>query len=429
MSGDDHATSSGGDPVIMPYGAASIIPWRRHLMGWGLLLCLGIWALPYVIDGPSPLPMNMSVAEGYGWWEGRLDLPTKMHDSAYYQGRYYNVYPPLVPVLAAAVRPAFPNGIPGWTGGLVLVLPVFALGYAVFFRVTGGALWATLLTMAWGFGTPLYPCLVHALTSSGLYFVYHVLSQVGVLLILFEYFGRRRMWPMAIGLVIAAWSRQLMVAYALPILWVAWQQPAMQRGRSLTMFGVTLVVTAAVPMTLNALKFDHPFQSGYSLIDADGLGHPDSRGEWHGLFSHRYVPRNLYYMNVRVPPIGFNKHGQLSYQGDAMGSSLWITTPFLLFFWADIRRLWADPNHRVWLISMGAIVIPLLMYHNTGSYQRGYYRFACDYLGPMMVLIAGGLTGSRRRGIALVLIVASLIYFRAIMTFVVPWSGALSWRY
>jgi hypothetical protein len=180
---------------------------------------------------------------------------------------------------------------------------------------------------------------------------------------------------------------------------------------------VSLLVLAAVPMTLNARKFGNPLQSGYGYIHADVEDHLAGIGQWHGLFSYRYIPQNFYYMNLRVPPVGIDDRGRLRYQGDYRGSSIWITTPILVFFWIDIRRHWKVIDRRILILAMVPIFLGLLMYFNTGSYQKGYNRFALDFLAPVLLMVSPYLFGPVRRWISIPLILVSIVYFRWLMDF------------
>ena len=62
--------------------------------------------------------------------------------------------------------------------------------------------------------------------------IYHVVSQIGLLLIAADLLGRQRVWPSLIGLVITAWCRQMTLLYALPILWMAWRRKRLKRQTS-----------------------------------------------------------------------------------------------------------------------------------------------------------------------------------------------------
>lgn len=391
----------------------------RHILAGVFLLAMGVWNLPS--GYPHRISGNLNVAEGIAWTQGRLDIPHRIHDYAYYNGKLYNVYPPLVSILSAITRPLYPSdGIPGWVVTPIIILPIFVLSYLLFFRLTGSILAATGLCLFWLFGTPLYPILIHAKLSAAVYQVNNAMSQIGILLILVEFFGRRRAWPMCLGLIITAWTRQITAAYLLPITWVIWKEPDRRRS-GLTLLGATVAVCAVVPMALNTLKFGNPLQSGYKYISGDLRSHPDGIGTWHGLFSPRYIPQNIYYGHLRPPPLAIDEKGRLRYAGDFLGSSMWITTPVLVLFWIDIRRFWQNTDRRVLLISMAMIATGLLMYYNTGAYQKGYYRYLLDYLAPMLALMAPRLFNAKRRWIAIGLMAASAVYFRCIMNYLLDY--------
>jgi peptidoglycan/LPS O-acetylase OafA/YrhL len=69
---------------------------------------------------------------------------------------------------------------------------------------------------------------------------------------------------------------------------------------------------------------------------------------------------------------------------DGTGMSLMLTSPALLYL-AKARQRSAVVLG-AWL-SVLLILIPLMLYYNTGWYQFGY-RFSLDFMVPVMVLLA-----------------------------------------
>ena len=111
------------------------------------------------------------------------------------------------------------------------------------------------------------------------------------MLIAGDLLGRRRIWPAAIGLLIAAWSRQLTILYGAAVIGIAWTMSESVTRRSIALCCGLLAV--GVPLALNSLKFGNPFESGYQYVyagrESDWYGR---RVMEHGVFSPHYIPEN-----------------------------------------------------------------------------------------------------------------------------------------
>ena len=367
---------------------------------------------------------NPANAEGSGWWSGRLALPDRMWDTAYVAetGRSYNVFPPLQSIVAfvgtapiwwTAKDDHLPAAIPFVVYGLSMPL----VGLVVFGRAVRSPFWAGVLTLGWLAGTAVAPCLRLARTGQ-VYDINHVLSQIGLLVFAGEMIGRRRTRWMLVGLMIAAWSRQLTMLYGLGWLAVMWfggrdrekEIPAAGRGRRMIPAVVGLSAILAVPMGLSWAKFGSPFKTGYRLIyegRSDEFAHA---AQTHGLFSTVFVRENAYWMNASLPEIAW-VDGALVVKADSNGNSIWFTTPVLALIWVGAGAWWRDvPKRSLMLVSLGVIAL-LLCYHSTGKLQEGYYRFALDFIPVWFVVGATWLTTGWRRWATPVCVCWSVIYF------------------
>ena len=76
------------------------------------------------------LENNSQIGEATSWWEGRLDLPRRMWDTALKDGKVYSHFPPMFTMLAALVVP-FLGGVPHWLVVVALALPVPLLAAAL----------------------------------------------------------------------------------------------------------------------------------------------------------------------------------------------------------------------------------------------------------------------------------------------------------
>ncbi len=383
---------------------------------------------------------NAGLAEGHAWLRGRLDIPpvmrgaldwdyptvdvtdpaNRLHDTAAFEGKCYNVFPPLMSALTVALAPLHrlllvPEGM--WlTQPMVLLLfwPLPIVGFLVFRRRLGHPVWAAVLTVAWMGGTALLPSL-HATGTGMLGSIDHAVSQVGLLLIAADLLGRRRIWPSLIGLAIATYTRQMTFLYGGVLLWAAWQRGG---GRRLAMCLVGLGLIAAPLLTLNTLKFGNPLDFGYRhiYVGLENDGYMGQRCTTHGTFSARYIPDNLYYMHVAPPRIGdVSLAGVNLTDANQNGTSLWITTPLAIWVFLAAGVWWRDGKSRVLMLGTLPIMLGLLCYHSPGYIEHGYSRFALDFLPIWLVVVAPCTRGGWRTWFTLGCAAWSLLYFQAIV--------------
>ncbi len=364
---------------------------------------------------------NLNVAEARAWLSGRLDLdcPTgakeRPWDSAVFEDRVYNVFPPLFSVISAVVLSVSSDGVPNVVLIVLLALPLPGLAYALFLKRTEGVTPAVLLSIGYLLGTSLAPVMNEALRNGDVWRVNHLLSQLGLLIFLLDYFGQRRIWLAGVGLILAAWSRQLTALYMIPLAVVALRgmdEPQWRR-RAITL-GLTLAVLVALPATLNTLKFGDPLDSGYARIyegrwdDAGDQPAQDARG---GLFGLSFVPRNLYYMNLGLP-LPDRPLWMLRFVPNPFGTGIWWTSPLLLLAVLHWRRLWSDPYVRGLLVAAVLVFAVIMAYHTTGRAQRGYSRFSLDFVLVLLAAIGPVCSGPRRQWVIFGLVTWSVWYFR-----------------
>lgn len=367
---------------------------------------------------------NAAVAEGLAWLHGRLDIEHKpgadllhdrMHDTAYYDGKVYNVFPPLMAFLTVAVHPLhrlmeMPDGfwLP-WPYTLLVFWPLPIVGFIVFRRQTGDSAWGALLTLAWMGGTAVLPNLYEARTGL-LGQIDHVVSQVGLLIFAADILGRQRIWPSLIGLAISTYTRQLTFLYGLPLLWLAWRR----RRLPACVLGLTLI--AAPLLSLNWLKFGNPLEFGYRYI-YEGRVNDDmaDRCRAHGVFSPHFIPDNAYYMHVAPPLVEWSLTHVKIADTNQHGTSLWITTPLAFFIFIAAKSWWRDRPRRLLMLGTLPVMLGLLCYHSPGYMEHGYNRFALDFLPIWLAVIAPATRGRWRTWLTLGCAAWSLLYFQAIV--------------
>lgn len=370
---------------------------------------------------------NFNLVEARSWRAGRLDLPaTRPHpemgfgrpwDTAYRDGKIYNVFPPLFTFVSyAALTLQEAQGLTGgsatefyapWYIALV-VFPLSLLGFWAFRAVTGRSEWAAVMTAYWILGTPLLKMLVNC-QWAGTNELNHVLSNTGMMLIAGDLLGRRRIWPAALGILLGVWTRQLTILYAAGMIWIVWRLTA-HRWRGLAVVGASVVIGLGALAALNWAKFGSPMDSGYASIYVGRDDMYARRAREPSVFSIENVPRNLYYMNLNPPGIYLSPM-RLQIYGEGDGASIWLTSPLLVFAFITVPRWWRDPVRRALMLSSLAVIFCFLCYHTTGSVQRGFHRFSLDFIPVWLVVIAPYVIQGRRRWITLGCLAYSALYF------------------
>jgi len=355
---------------------------------------------------------NTQIVEAESWWNGRLDLPARRWDTALWEDRAYSHFPVMFTLIAAVFVPLC-AGVPQWAMVLLVLVPVPLLAYALFLRRTSSPFWAALLAIGLVCGTSAWPVMKKTVTGGIPYQVNHTLALIGLLILLVEYYGRRRIVVLGLGLLIATMSRQLTMAFLAPLILLALDARLVRRARSrIAAIAIICVIVVGVPLVINTLKFGHPLQTGYKLIyegrEEDGFARD---AKIHGLFAAHFLPRNLYYMNLGLPRLQRTKEAGKP-EPNTVGSGIWWTTPLLIWVLVDCRRLWRDRESRVMLASCAFIFTALMFFHATGSDQRGYNRFSLDFLPVMLAVGAPSCLRGRRRWVSLLMVVWSVAYFR-----------------
>lgn len=391
------------------------------IFGLIVVYALFLWLFPVSIWKPGHVvwpAANVQVAEAEAWVKGSLSLPEREWDTALRDGRAYSHFPPLMTFVSCVVFLCGWEGVPFNLLAVLFVLPVPGLAYVLFLRRCPTVFGAVVMTCGFVLGTSEVLVMCRALQSGKVWQLNHAISQVGMILLLMDVYGRRRGWLGGIGLIVCVWTRYTMAAYVGPLLWSVFQG---RRGRRPAQFGAALAVMLAVgvPLALNMLKFGSPLDSGYALI-YEGRHEPDDEpardAREHGVFSTAFVARNLWAMNVGPPNLVERREGT-RLEPNAQCTGIWWTSPILLLLFADWRKIGADRTNRAILAAVVIGYAALMLFHTTGAAQRGYNRFSLDFLLPLLVMIAPYAFEGRRRYITTALIAWSVWYF-------VFWVGA-----
>lgn len=145
---------------------------------------------------------------------------------------------------------------------------------------------------------------------------------------------------------------------------------------------VPLLLVAAALLAYNQARFGNPFDFGYETAQVNPRLQTDLAE--YGQFHPHYIPRNLRAMLLALP-VWDAEARRPTVDGD--GLSLLLTTPAIIYIAAARKR---DPLTLGAWAALGLLLVPLLLYYNTGWWQFGY-RFSLDFMIPVMVLLALGL--------------------------------------
>jgi hypothetical protein len=173
-----------------------------------------------------------------------------------------------------------------------------------------------------------------------------------------------------------------------------------ERFRPLAALGVAIALGLAAHGLYNAARFGSPADFGYQY--AAGAPNITSAYLTYGGFNPRFVPCNLFVsianppeINGYVPPILYDVCSYLLdgvnlsdptalIAPNPLGMSVFIVTPAFALLFAARRR---DTLTRAAWLGLLATMIPLWMYHNTGSLQFGY-RYWMDAAPMWLILLS-----------------------------------------
>lgn len=323
---------------------------------------------------------------------GRLYLlyPPKTLDLTADLGRWYVPFPPLAALLMMPVVAL--RGVAGLNTVFFCSLFGAANVTVIFLLLTTLAgrnqapptlvdrLWLTLL---FGLGTVHW----YMATIGSVWFVAQICTVTFVALAVWGAAAGRSGWLVGTGLALAMLSRPTVIFTWPLLIALVFTHPA-NRESGVTWHRVLRwSVATAVPIGLavgallryNDARFGDWLDFGYLTENvADELATNLRR---YGQFNLYYLPKNLWAMWLAGPRWDEEMRFWLP---DPEGMSLLFTTPAIIYLARARRpRLLAAGGWLAFLLLM----IPLLLYYNTGWWQFGY-RFSLDFMVPVMVLLA-----------------------------------------
>ncbi|MCW5874089.1 MAG: hypothetical protein KIS88_05535 [Anaerolineales bacterium] len=349
------------------------------------LIPVALWERAYT---PSAAYFNL-LAEAFV--QGRLyliDPPTTI-DLTLHNGQWYVPFPPLPALLMLPWVALF--GV-GSLNTVVFTAVLGAASVVLVFLIlnelarrgwtqlsTSDNLWLTLL---FGLGSVHW----YMATLGEVWFVAQICTVTFVALSVYTAVRGGPAWlaGVALGLAVAARPN---VALSFPLLLgIAAMHMKRIQLKGLLLWGaqaaLPILLVAAALLAYNQARFGGPLDFGYEHAMVNPRLEADLAQ--YGQFDLHYVSRNVRAM-LLAPPVWDAEARRLVPDGDGM--SLLLTTPALAYLlWADKRTALA---RGAWT-ALGLLLIPLLLYYNTGWWQFGY-RFSLDFMIPVMVLLATAL--------------------------------------
>lgn len=368
---------------------------------WAFALALIIYGL-----AAWPVLQRQSIAPHYVYLadallHGRLDLlqPPVEYDLLVIDDKLFVAGSPMPAILLMPFVAVFGNGFSDILFGIVLGALNVALVQHLFRK------WP--ITLLFAFGTPhLY---LAALGS--VWFNAHIVAILFGLLALREALGKKRWFVAGLWLAFAGLARPTVMFGAMffvTMIWLSYKQR--HRIRPLLTFATALMLGVAAHGLYNTARFGSPVNFGYQYVQ--GATNITSAYTRFGGFNPRFLPCNLFVsilsppqVNGYVPPLTYDvcayllegvnlSEPSVPITPNPLGMSVFIVTPaFLLMFAARQRE--ATLAAAAWA-GLLATMIPLWMYHNTGSVQFGY-RYWMD-AAPMWLLILSMALKNTSRG-------------------------------
>ena len=337
-----------------------------------------------------------------------LHVPDPPYDLTSFSGRWYVSFPPLPAVLMLPLVAVRGLAVSDVAFSVVLGALSVVFFYLVLVRLgVRGLSLRMWLCVLLGLGTPLWYCA--ALGS--VWYTAHVVAVACLCLYLLEVVGRNRpVWAgLWLGLGFLA-RAPVLLAFPLSVVLGLRRSPHRRAAvQFLFLFALGTSPALLGQAVYNWTRFGSPLEFGYRWMNSPGL--LLERQETWGQFSLHFLPENLYTLLIRPPFVSLEP---LRIVPDPWGMGLLFTCPALLL---GVRGALAKigqqfpgcsclcssetlpasspsvifPKVRflrwgLWF-AIALVLVPSLLYFNTGSYQFGY-RFALDWLPLGVLLIA-----------------------------------------
>lgn len=193
--------------------------------------------------------------------------------------------------------------------------------------------------------------------------------------------------PLLAGVALAcAFSTRASLVFAAAFFYIQLLQPVNGQRRpwpeiwrKAAMFSAPCVVVGVLLMVYNYARFENPLEFGHTYLAGGHL----PRVRDFGLFHPDFINRNLTAAFTLMPRL---TDAAPYFQISKHGMGLLVSMPAIAYVLWPARK---SSLARAAGVTAGIILVPLLLYQNTGWIQFSY-RFALDFLPYLMVCLALG---------------------------------------
>lgn len=333
---------------------------------------------------------------------GRLDIPARPNpvDLTEHNGRWYVPFPPLPALVMLPWRAL------GLSVNTVAFSVVFAaLNVALVWSLLGACQRRELLELGRGgrgWLTVLFAAgTVHWYVSMDgtVWYIAHIFTVCGAAASALS--AATGQYPALCGMLLAlAMLARPHIALTWPLLYGLSRATGRAGLRWIVASLAPMLVAVAALLTYNAARFGDPLDFGYARqnVGPEVLGDLNQYGQFHPHF----VARNLWAMLLALPKWDA---ARAMYLPDPLGMSLLLTTPPVVYLVAARSR---RPHVVGAWVALLLLLVPLLLYYNTGWKQFGY-RFSLDFIVPLMLLLAFAFRGPLNAARKLLIGIAVLV--------------------
>ncbi len=349
----------------------------------------------WVIDYFNPLTQSIL--------HGRLDLvnPPETYDLAFFRGSWYAPWGILPVVALLPVQLFMGRFVPTIYFTVFFASLDVVLMYLLLLRVKKqfypdfSHVEIILVLILFAFGTTHF----YVGTLGSVWHVDQMITNFFGMLGLYIIFKKRRdardyiasAWILGLALL----GRATIVLIAVvPFFLYVWERKKDMLLKGIFIFGVPMVVFGTLFFLYNFIRFQNPFDYGYSFIkESPYLMY---LRQTYGAMSLTNILRNAWYMLFEIPfltyetklKLGFNLNGNSIFFLTPPFLSVFLTKPLLI----KGKKFVIDPFIAALGIAAVITILPSLLIYSSGWMQFGY-RYSLDITAILVLLSVFGMKG------------------------------------
>jgi hypothetical protein len=341
-------------------------------------------------------------------------LPPTVHDLSFFKGNYYLYWPPMpavvmmpfVAIFGIGFSDVFFNVVVAAINVAVMAALLRAADYEKLINLD--AQYRALLVLFFTLGT------VHVIlapfgriwfTAQLLGFLFVGLAYLSAL----KFNGAAAFLAVGILMAFAMLTRNHLLFTGI---WPAYyllsknwnDRPKLYSYVSLAL--LPILALGLLFLAYNFVRFGSPFELGIRYHDMASLFVADYQK--YGAFNLHYLPINFYYQYIYYPlPVSSETQ---------MGGSLFLLSPVFFYAFRGILREYRNPNIWMWVFSILATSIPILLLMGTGWVQYGP-RYTLDFTVPLLLLTASGVQSTSKPLLTILIAISIAQYIPGILLF------------